>query len=106
PAEVVLMAIPILTTERLILRAPVIADFSAYAAQRSDPVVMKYLGKGDLLSEEEAWAKFQNMPGHWALMGYGVWAIEEKSSGQMIGTLGYSDKRRPSEHPASGAPEM
>jgi RimJ/RimL family protein N-acetyltransferase len=100
------MNTPTLTTERLILRAPVVADFSAYAAQRSDPVVMKYLGKGDLLSEEDAWAKFQNMPGHWALMGYGVWVIEEKSSHQMIGTLGYSDKKRPPEHAASGAPEM
>ena len=67
---------------------------------------MKYMGKGDLLTEEESWSKFQSIPGHWQLMGYGNWAIEEKTSGRTIGTIGYSDKKRPKEHPASGAPEM
>src|ERR1700761_7014108 len=100
------MIFPALTTDRLILRAHKLEDFPAFAAQRADPVVMKYLGKGDLLSEEDAWAKFQSISGHWQMMSYGSWALEEKSSGEYIGSLGYSDKKRPSEHPASGAPEM
>ena len=100
------MTIPGLTTSRLILRGHTLADFSNYAAERSDPVVMKYLGKGDLLSEEEAWTRFIGMSGHWALMGYGTWAVEEKASGQRIGNVGFTDKKRPKEHPASGAPEM
>lgn len=95
-----------LQTPRLILRTPALADFPAYATQRSDPVVMKYLGKGDLLSEEEAWSKFQGMIGHWQMMDYGTFAIEEKASGSVIGFLGYSDKKRPADHPASGVPEM
>ncbi|HUB84510.1 MAG TPA: GNAT family N-acetyltransferase [Rhizomicrobium sp.] len=95
-----------LHTPRLILRMPARTDFPAYAMQRADPVVMKYLGKGDLLSEEEAWSKFQGMIGHWQMMDYGTWAIEEKVSGSVIGFLGYSDKKRPSDHPASGVPEM
>jgi RimJ/RimL family protein N-acetyltransferase len=95
-----------LQTPRLILRTPARADFPTYAAQRSDPVVMKYLGKGDLLSEEEAWSKFQGMIGHWQMMDFGTWAIEEKASGSVIGFLGYSDKKRPADHPASGVPEM
>ncbi|HWD50221.1 MAG TPA: GNAT family N-acetyltransferase [Rhizomicrobium sp.] len=100
------MIFPTLTTDRLILRAHKLDDFPAFAAQRADPAVMKYLGKGDLLSEEDAWAKFQSIFGHWQMMKYGSWAIEEKSSGEYIGSLGYSDKKRPAEHPASGAPEM
>lgn len=95
-----------LQTPRLILRTPAHADFPAYAAQRADPAVMKYLGKGDVLSEEEAWSKFQSMIGHWRMLDYGTWAIEEKASGSVIGFLGFSDKKRPAEHPASGAPEM
>src|ERR1700743_1773078 len=46
------------------------------------------------------------MAGHWDLLGYGSWAIAEKASRHFIGPLGYADKKRPAEHPASGAPEM
>jgi len=98
--------IPTLATSSLILRAHTADDFASYLAERTDPVVMKYLGKGDLLSEEEAWQKFTSMPGHWALMGYGTWSVVEKESGLRIGNVGFTDKRRPPEHPASGAPEM
>lgn len=98
--------IPVLDTERLLLRGHMLADFPAFAAQRADPLVMKYLGKGDLLSEEEAWSKFQSMAGHWALLGWGTWAVEEKASGHYVGSIGFADKKRPAEHPASGAPEM
>jgi RimJ/RimL family protein N-acetyltransferase len=100
------MLLPVLETPRLKLRAPRLEDFPAYAAQRADPAVMKYIGKGDLLTEEEAWSKFQSMSGHWDLLRYGSWAIEEKTSGNFIGVLGYADKKRPKDHPASGAPEM
>jgi len=100
------MNVPVIGTERLILRGHTVADFPAFAAMRADPVVMKYLGKGDLLDEEESWLRFQSIAGHWQLKGFGTWAIEECASGAMIGNLGYTDKKRPSSHPASGAPEM
>jgi len=100
------MAIPVVETERLILRGHTLEDFPAFAAMRADPVVMKYLGKGDLLDEEEAWLRFQSIAGHWQLKGFGTWAIEERASGAVIGALGYTDKKRPSSHPARGAPEM
>jgi len=100
------MAIPVLETERLILRGHVLEDFRAFAAMRADPAVMKFLGKGDLLDEEESWLRFQSIIGHWNLKGFGTWAIEERASGAVIGGLGYTDKKRPSSHPASGAPEM
>ena len=96
----------VLETPRLILRAHTLEDFPTYAAMRADPVVMTFMGKGDLLSEEDAWAKFQAMPGHWSLMGYGYWAITDKAGGAYLGNIGYADKKRPAEHPASGAPEM
>ena len=95
-----------LQTPRLILRPPKPGDFPAFAAQRADPAVMKYMGKGDILTEEDAWLKFQSMIGHWQLTGYGTWMLEEKATGHVIGGVGYADKKRPPEHPASGAPEM
>ena len=98
--------IPILSTPRLVLRAHTLADFAAYAAERADPVVMRYMGKGDLLTEEESWTRFVGIPGHWDLLGYGNWAVEEKATARRVGIIGFTDKKRPPEHPASGAPEM
>jgi len=46
------------------------------------------------------------MLGHWTLMGYGTWAVEEKSSAGYAGSIGFANKMRPREQPASGAPEM
>lgn len=100
------MAIPVVETERLILRGHMLADFPAFVAMRADPVVMKFMGKGDLLDEEESWMRFQSMSGHWQLKGFGAWAIEERAHGALIGSIGYADKKRPSSHPASGVPEM
>jgi RimJ/RimL family protein N-acetyltransferase len=100
------MDIPNLETERLILRGFKPEDFAAFAAMRADPVVMKFLGKGDTLDQEEAWLKFQSIVGHWQLTGYGTWALEERASGAVVGALGFADKKRPKEHAASSAPEM
>lgn len=98
--------IPRLEASRLVLRGHTPADFAGHAAERADPQVMRYMGKGDLFSEEEAFKGFLSIAGHWAMMGYGNWAVEEKASGKRIGTIGFADKKRPKEHPASGAPEM
>ncbi len=100
------MSIPVLHTERLILRGHTLEDFPAFAAMRADPVVMKFIGMGDTLDEEEAWTNFRSIAGHWAYVNFGVWAIEEKAGSTLIGSIGYADKKRPSSHPASGAPEM
>ncbi len=100
------MDVPVVETERLILRGHTLEDFAAYAAMRADPVVMKFIGMGEPIAEEEAWTNFRSMAGHWQFLNYGVWAIEEKTSGTLIGSIGYTDKKRPFAHPASGAPEM
>ena len=97
--------IPVLETSRLILRAHTLADFPAFAAMRADPMVMKYMSSGPI-GEEDAWLKFQSMAGHWQMLGYGTWALEEKATGAVIGGIGFADKKRPKEHAASGAPEM
>jgi RimJ/RimL family protein N-acetyltransferase len=100
------VTVPVLQTERLVLRSHREEDFPAFAAMRADPVVMRFLGKGDILPEEESWKRFLGVMGHWALIGYGTWAVEEKATARLIGSLGYTEKKRPAEHPASGAPEM
>lgn len=100
------MIIPTLETGRLILRAFKRDDFAEYAAMRADPHVMRFIGKGDTVSEEDAWSKFLQFLGHWPALDYGMWAVEEKSTSRHIGEVGFAEKKRPPEHPASGAPEM
>lgn len=83
------MLIPQLSTPRLILRAFGEQDFEAYANMCSDPEVMRYIGNGKSLSREESWRNMAMIVGHWQLRGYGMWAVEEKSNGEMIGRIGY-----------------
>jgi RimJ/RimL family protein N-acetyltransferase len=49
---------------------------------------MLYIGNGQTLSRFEAWRNMAMMLGHWQLRGYGMWAVEERHSGVMIGRIG------------------
>ncbi|MEM9922621.1 MAG: GNAT family N-acetyltransferase [Cyanobacteria bacterium P01_D01_bin.50] len=82
------MNIPILETKRLILRGFREADLDAYAEMCADTEVMRYIGKGKVLSRAESWRSMAAIIGHWYLRGYGLWAVEEQQSGEMIGRIG------------------
>jgi len=78
-----------LQTGRLLLRAFSDADLDAYAAMCADAEVMRYLSvTGALLSREDAWRQMALFAGHWALRGFGMWAVEERESGRFIGRVG------------------
>ena len=76
-------------TERLILRMFREADFDAYAAMVADAEVVRYLGDGQPVSRFEAWRSMASFLGHWQLRGYGLWAAEERSSGVLVGRVGF-----------------
>jgi RimJ/RimL family protein N-acetyltransferase len=79
-----------LETPRLILRQWRADDFEAYAAICSDEDVMRYLmSGGKTLSRSDAWRSMAFMVGHWQLLGYGHFAVEEKLSGRFIGRIGF-----------------
>jgi RimJ/RimL family protein N-acetyltransferase len=59
----------------------------------ADPIVARYIG-GKPLTEEESWKKFLRYAGHWSLLGFGYWAVEEKETGHFIGELGFADYKR------------
>jgi RimJ/RimL family protein N-acetyltransferase len=78
-----------LDTERLRLRMFRDADLEAYAAMSADPEVMRYLGAtGQPLTRQEAWRQMAMFLGHWQLRGYGVWAMEERATGVLVGRVG------------------
>lgn len=82
------MDVPEITTDRLLLRGFRERDFEAYAAMMADPDVARFLGDGRALSRADAWRQMAMFAGHWALRGYGIWAVEERATGAFVGRIG------------------
>ena len=78
-----------LETERLHLRMFRADDLTAYTEIFSDLEVMRFLGDGKPISREEAWRHLAIILGTWRLRGYGIWAVEEKESGLLLGRVGF-----------------
>ncbi len=77
---------PTIRTERLLLRAPVAADFPDYAAflasERAQPMGGPYDRRG-------AWGLFCHDVAQWALFGHGALMIEDRA-GAVLGQVGIS----------------
>lgn len=80
--------IPTIDTPRLRLRAFTEADFPAYQTLVADADVMRYLGDGRPLNEIDAWRQLAGILGHWLLRGFGLWAVDERSTGRFVGRVG------------------
>jgi RimJ/RimL family protein N-acetyltransferase len=85
--------VPVLETERLRLRGHTLADFEASAAMWADARVTRFIG-GKPSTREDSWRRFMSFPGHWVLMNFGYWLIEEKQSGAYVGDGGFADFKR------------
>lgn len=77
--------IPVLTTERLTLRAPCVDDFEAAAAFLASDRT-RYIGGPR--SRLEAWRALACSIGHWGLRGYGMWGVEVTATGTYVGQVG------------------
>ena len=78
-----------LETERLLMRWFCEDDFEQFASVCRDPEVMRFLGDGKPMTDMEAWRQMATFMGHWYFRGYGIWAVEEKSSGKLVGRIGF-----------------
>ena len=85
--------IPLLETARLTLRGHRLDDFEDSFAMWSDPVVTRFIG-GKPSTEQQTWSRLLGYAGHWSLLGFGYWALEETSTGMFVGELGFANFRR------------
>jgi RimJ/RimL family protein N-acetyltransferase len=97
-------AVPVLTTARLVLRGPRLADFDDAYAMWRDPIVIRHIG-GRAQSREEVWARLLRYVGHWALFGWGFWTIETKDGARFVGECGFADFHRELEPGFGDTPE-
>ncbi len=91
--ETLAVTVPILETERLKLRPHRLDDFLHCSEMWGDPIVTQFIG-GKPLTEEESWVRLLRYVGHWFLLGFGYWVVEEKATGNFLGEVGFAENQR------------
>lgn len=79
------MTIPTLSTERLILRAPKLADFEHWAAFFGSDRSVHERGPLDRI---DAWHVWAADVGLWHLKGFGGFGLEDRNTGAYLGEVG------------------
>jgi ribosomal-protein-alanine N-acetyltransferase len=79
---------PRLETDRLILRPPRGEDAPVYIDFFADAEASAFYG-GPLLAHR-AWGRMAQDIGHWHVRGYGVWAVEDRRTGAVVGVCGFA----------------
>lgn len=80
-------------TARLTFHRQTEADFTESAALWADAGTTRFIG-GVPSPADESWARLLRNAGHWALLGYGFWAIRDRQTGQFMGEVGAKQFRR------------
>jgi len=78
--------LPLLQTNRLLLRRWKLADREPFARLNRDPAVMEFMP--GLLSREESDELVDRVEAYFSKHGFGPWAAELRESGQFIGYIG------------------
>ena len=78
--------LPVLHTERLILRPTTIEDFPRWVELMVDPVATLYIG--GMQTPSLAWRSLMAMAGAWSLTGVSMFSLVERGSGRLVGRCG------------------
>ena len=82
-------AAPLIETPRLVLRGWRPEDFAPYSALLADPASARFITrKGQPYEERQAWYDMVFMLGHWQMLGYGMFVVEDRATGGFLGRVG------------------
>jgi RimJ/RimL family protein N-acetyltransferase len=77
-----------INTERLLLRLPRASDLDPLIQVHEHPDVVRFLSGNPTAGRAAAWRTVAMFSGHWTLLGYGPWVVEECATGEVIGRVG------------------
>lgn len=77
----------VLETPRLLLRRWDETCLEPFAALASDPVVMRYIGSGEVWTRERVLDKHRSLLRHWEQHGYGWRIVADRADGSVIGLM-------------------
>lgn len=77
-----------LTTSRLLLRRWREDDLPAMAAINADPEVMRWIGDGTPIDDDATAAGTARSEQHWETHGFGLFAVEIRTTGELAGFTG------------------
>ena len=80
--------LPIITSERMILRPMDQDDFRSMRELDTDPSVVQFLGHGHIRNESETSANLSKIMGDYERFGLGLYAATDFSSGRFLGRAG------------------
>ena len=78
--------VPLLRTERLLLRAWTVADQEPFARMNADPAVVEHLSGA--LDRAGSDALMQRIEAEWVTNGHGLWALVRGDDGAFLGFVG------------------
>ena len=84
----------ILETPRLILRPHQLEDYSSMLRLWTSPEVTRFTSGNRPSTREEIWQRLLRYAGLWSLLGFGYFAITDKTSGAFLGEAGLADFHR------------
>lgn len=71
----------------------------------SDPVITRYT-VGTPSPPQRTWIRLLAYRGHWAMFGFGYWALEENATGRYVGDIGFAEQKRDIQPSIEGMPEL
>lgn len=87
------LIIPVLETQRLILRGHQVEDFNDSADMWADPLVVAHIS-GVPSTKGQSWDRFLRYAGLWCQLGFGYWVVETKSDDRFVGEVGFANYKR------------
>jgi len=79
----------VIDTARLHLRLYRESDLDVFADMHGDAITMQYIGEGKTLTRADTWRFLAAGLGHWALRGYGMFAVTHRETGEVLGRAGF-----------------